>query len=295
MSLPPAGTNQAYCDVSALEAGLIRLPLAHFTTSAAPEDVSIAPSLAFLLQNSTTRDKFVFDLGIRKDWENLPPRTLEIIKALCDVDIPQDVVQSLAKGGASPSDISTVCLSHVHFDHTGDPSLFPESTFLVGDESRHLKSAVSSEDPDPVVVNHLLPPERTKYLSSLDWQPLGPFPRALDYYGDGSLYIVDAAGHLPGHINVFARTSADGAWIYLAGDSAHHWDLITGKGDIAVSKGVGFSRCAHQNKEAAEQHNLRIRKLLEIPRVRVLLAHDEPWYEVNRGGSAFWPGKIKSL
>ncbi|KAF5376045.1 hypothetical protein D9615_007660 [Tricholomella constricta] len=289
MSLPPPSANQAYCDVSALEAGMIRLVLAHFTTSATPDAVSNSPSLAFLLQHSTKHTKFVFDLGIRKDWKNLPPRTVELVKEPFHVDIPQDVVESLAKGGISPFEISTVCLSHVHFDHIGDPALFPDSTFLVGDGSKQIPST------DVIALNHLLPLDRTEYISPVDWQPLGPFPRALDFHGDGSLYIVNAPGHLPGHINVLARTSGDGGWIYLAGDSAHHWDLITGKGDIAVHEGTGFSRCAHADKEAAEQHNLRIRKLCQIPRVRVVLAHDEPWYKLNQGGPAFWPGKILSL
>ncbi|KAG5637080.1 hypothetical protein H0H81_005812 [Sphagnurus paluster] len=294
MSLPPPITNQAYCNVSALESGTIRLHFSQFTTSASPDDVLFVPSLSFLLQHSSKESKFIFDLGIRKDWENLPPLTIEQIKQNFHVSIPQDVVESLTKGGTLPSDIHTICLSHLHFDHIGDMDLFPESTFLVGADSKHLKSAPSPENPLALALNHL-PPERTRYLDTSQCPPLGPFPHALDFYEDGSLYIVDAAGHLPGHINVLARTSADGAWVYLASDSAHHWDLITGKGSIVVTEGTGFARCAHADKEAAERHNLRIRQLGEIPRVRVLLAHDGPWYEGNKDGPAFWPGKIPSM
>lgn len=38
----------------------------------------------------------------------------------------------------------------------------------------------------------------------------------------------------------------------------------------------------------------RIRELTEMPRVKVILAHDDPWYKENKGGTAFWPGKIPS-
>lgn len=290
MSLPPPSAQHSYCDVSALEAGMIKLTFSGFTTSAIPDAAAYAPSLSFLLQHSVSREKFVFDLGIRKDWEKLPQDTYNMASEMFPVKIPQDVTESLAKGGTSPSEIPTICLSHVHFDHAGNTALFPESTFLVGDGARH-----AIEHKLPLVAVDL-PPTRTKYLSPDEWKPLGPFPHALDFYGDGSLYIVNAFGHLPGHINVLARTSDDGAWIYLAGDSAHHWDLVTGKGSIVVNEAVtGFARCAHVNKEAAEQHLLRIRKLLEMPRVKVLLAHDGPWYEENKGGPAFWPGKIPSL
>lgn len=56
---------------------------------------------------------------------------------------------------------------------------------------------------------------------------IGPYPRAMDIFGDGSMYIIDASGHVDGHINILARTSPDGAWILLGADSAHHPDLIT--------------------------------------------------------------------
>jgi glyoxylase-like metal-dependent hydrolase (beta-lactamase superfamily II) len=296
MILPPPTQTQAYCDVSALESGLLELPLVMFTTSTTdPNVISIAPSLSFLLQHSTSNKKFVFDLGIRRDWENYPPKTVERIKNFFKLHVPEDVVESLAKGGTSPSDISIVCLSHCHFDHVGDTTPFTSSTFVVGAEATSLFNPGYPADPKSNFASDLLPPSRTKFLSPDSWQPLGPFPHALDFYGDGSLYIVNAPGHLSGHINVLARTSADGAWIYLAADSAHHWDLITGKGDIAVGHPGHFHSCAHQDKEGAEEHIRRIRALCELPRVRVLLAHDVPWYESNKGGPAFWPGKIESL
>ncbi|RDB18075.1 hypothetical protein Hypma_000914 [Hypsizygus marmoreus] len=264
------------------------------TNPSSPDAVSVAPSLSFLLRHSTDQRNFVFDLGIRKDWENFPPKTIEWIKQYFPLRIPQDVVESLAKGGLSPSDVSTICLSHLHFDHVGDTRPFTESTFVVGGAAEALIAHGYPGNPDATIASDLLPSARTKYLSPVDWQPLGPFPRALDFYGDGSLYIVDAPGHLPGHVNVLARTLPDGAWIYLAGDSAHHWNLITGKSGVAFNPANAYS-CAHHNKEAAEEHIARIRALLGIPRVRVLLAHDEPWFEANKGGPAFWPGKIPSL
>ncbi|KAF8227383.1 hypothetical protein L208DRAFT_1405516 [Tricholoma matsutake] len=293
MTLPPPSATQAYCDVSALEAGLIHLPGMMYTSSITdPEVINLVPSLSFLLQHSTNNGKFVFDLGIRRDWENFPPIVCESIKKVFKTQVPQDVVESLAKGRLSPSDVSTVCLSHCHFDHVGDPTPFTTSTFIVGNEAKSLFNLGYPADPKSSFPSDLLPPSRTKFLSPDSWQPLGPFPRALDFYGDGSLYIIDAAGHLEGHINVLARTSADGAWIYLAGDSAHHWDLITGKGNIAHHPTYG---CAHVNEELAKEHIRRIRALHELPRVKVLLAHDGPWYESNKDGPAFWPGKIVSL
>ena len=291
-TLPAPGANQAFCNVSALEAGLIDLPDEMFISNATPGKVTRAPSLSFLLNHSIYDQKFVFDLGIRKDWENHPPQIVEWFKTIYHVDVQQDVVESLQIGGTSPSDITYVCLSHAHWDHTGNTHLFPKSTFLVGSACKILFNPDYPQDPNGRLASDLLPEGRTRYLDTSDWEPLGPFPRAFDFYGDGSLYIIDAPGHLAGHINVLARTSSDGAWIYLAGDSAHHKNLLNGESEIAADH---VHQCVHENKEEAEAHIVRIRALRALPRVRVLLAHDEEWYRTNKDGAAFWPGKIQSL
>lgn len=295
MSLPPPADDQAYCNVSALESGVIYLPLGIFITNAKPGAVDTAPSLSFLIQHSKKPEKFIFDLGIRKDWENLPPASVKWIQEVFSVDVSQDVIESLAKGGLSPSDVSTVCLSHLHFDHVGNTQPFTTSTFLVGAESASLLKPGYPTDPNSGFPHDLLPTERTQFLDTNDWVPLGPFPRALDFYNDGSLYIIDAAGHLPGHITALARTSADGGWLLMGGDSAHHWSLVTGESEIEVGHPAYTYGCAHSNKDGAVENLARIRELLKNPRVRLILGHDEPWYRENKGTSSFWPGKIQSL
>ena len=46
---------------------------------------------------------------------------------------------------------------------------------------------------------------------------------ALDYFGDGSFYLLDAPGHAVGHLNGLARTSvAPDTFILFAGDAALH-------------------------------------------------------------------------
>ncbi|KAF9267457.1 Metallo-hydrolase/oxidoreductase [Marasmius fiardii PR-910] len=293
-SLPPPTSDQAYWDISALEAGLIDLRTEVFIDDAIPGEVVRCPSLGFLLRHSKTGDTFVFDLGIRKDWENYPPPVVEWIQKVFPCTVPQDAAESLRKGGLQPEKVKVVCLSHVHFDHVGDTRPFTNSTFLVGGQSKSLFSPGYPADPNSAFASDLLPEGRTEFLDMKDWKPLGPFPRALDYYGDGSLYITDAAGHLPGHINVVARTSADGGWILLGGDSAHHWRLVTGESKIAVGRPGFAGGCAHLDIKASEANLERMRAFMHLPRTRIVLGHDEPWYKENAGGPAFFPGKIPS-
>lgn len=295
MSLLPPSDNQAYCDVSALEAGFIEIPLEWAIDTAQPGQRNNLPALSFLLRHSRNNDIFVFDLGIRKDWHNSTPGYLERIKHMTfRIDVPQDAVESLAKGGTRPEDVTHVCISHVHFDHIGDTRPYTRATFVVSEGARALVADGYPQNPASLVPADLLPEGRTRFLAPDDWPPLGPFEHAFDFYGDGSLYIVDAGpGHLPGHINVLARTSPDGGWVYLAGDSAHDRKLLTGEARIPHHDVFG---CAHRDPEKSAAHIARIRALMEAdPRVRVILAHDHPWYEENKDKDAFWPGKLDSL
>lgn len=173
--------------------------------------------------------------------------------------------------------------------------MFKKATFVLGEAGRELLESGFPMNPTSDVLQNTVPLERTRFLTTAEFsESIGPFPRAYDYFGDGSLYIIDAVGHLAGHVNILARTSEDGAWIYLGGDSAHDMRLITGEREIAtmVDPASGHVRCAHVKKEDAEENMRRIRDLMKIPRVQVLIAHDREWYEKNKSGSAFFPGKI---
>ncbi|KAI0267007.1 hypothetical protein BC834DRAFT_842728 [Gloeopeniophorella convolvens] len=268
-SLPEPSVDQPYWHVSVLEGGHLTLREEDYIDPpTAPEAKATVPSLCFLLRHSATGATLLFDLGLRKD-RAYPPA----VRALLDVSFPpvivaQDVADSLPQAASTR----------------------PAAPLLAHSFPTH---ADSWYRPDTVP-----PAPRTRFLDPAGWPPLGPFGAALDFAGDGSLYVVDAAGHLPGHVNVLARTSADGGWVYLAGDTAHDWRILRGTVAVAerrVAGGPGTFVCAHVDRAGAEAHIVRVRTLLDVPRVRVLLAHNLPWYEENRGGDAFLPGRLESL
>ncbi|KAF5350958.1 hypothetical protein D9756_008239 [Leucocoprinus leucothites] len=271
MSLPPPRENQAYFTVSALESGHIHVVDRIFIDNPENDNLQRIPSLSFLFQHSTNNKKLLFDLGIRKDWQNSPPKILASIPPESGVEVEQDVIESFSK--RSP--------------------LFPKSQFVVGGETmKIIEEGLWPEKEDSVYTSDVIPTDRTMFLGEdITWEPIGPLSRAYDFYGDGSLYVIDAPGHLWGHINLLVRTSADGGWLYLAGDTAHHWNLITGKSGMACCHTAPI----HVDEEAAEDMIRRVGEVSRLPRVRVILAHGRPWYEENEGGDAFYPGSIKSL
>jgi hypothetical protein len=222
----PNPIPEAYCDVSTLESGIIELRQEFYVTNNPdPDAVFAAPSLSFLLIHSESQRNFLFDLGIRKDWANCSPRTVDLIKELPPVNLTQDVVGSLAKGGTSPSEISVIHLSHCHFGHVGDTSPFTESTFLVrAGTSNHLKSGYPT-NPDSTLASNTFRASRTEFLAPSSWPSLSPFPRTLDYYGIMGTPACILSNHLGISRDILqsflARTSSDEAWIYLASDGAH--------------------------------------------------------------------------
>ncbi|KAJ3503902.1 hypothetical protein NLJ89_g8226 [Agrocybe chaxingu] len=232
------------------------------------------PSLCFLLTHSSSK-RFVFDLSTRRDLESYPPAVREYFSSgLFVASVSQDVVGSLAKGSLAPDDIDTVCISHCHWDHIGDTHTFVQSTFVGGGacQAPFVEGKAYPDDSTSSYAYDLLPADRTRYLAVEAWGPIGSFPRAFDWYGDGSPYLVDGPGHLPGHLNVLARTSADGAWVYLAGDSAHSWKIITGESKIKVGASWDPHFCIHVDKERAEGHIANIRTSWNVPPVQVILA-----------------------
>lgn len=52
------------------------------------------------------------------------------------------------------------------------------------------------------------------------WAPFGPFEKAMDFFEDGSFYVIQAPGHLPGNLCAAARVQG-GDWVLLGSDCCH--------------------------------------------------------------------------
>ena len=112
--------------------------------------------------------------------------------------------------------------SHSDPDHIGRPSLFPSSTALVVGPS--IKKAYFPGYPEieisPVLAREFAGREVRELDFSASSLTVGGL-KALDYFGDGSFYLLSAPGHSLGHINALARTTGD-SFLYFAGDTYYH-------------------------------------------------------------------------
>lgn len=120
--------------------------------------------------------------------------------------------------------------SHYHFDHTGDTTTFPSSTELVVGPG--FKDAVGPGYPArsdaPVTEEDVGGREVREISFPAGGIKAGDFP-AVDFFGDGSFYLLDTPGHCVGHMAGLARTSkgeGDGAesdtFMMMGGDLCHH-------------------------------------------------------------------------
>ncbi|KAF1972728.1 hypothetical protein BU23DRAFT_599487 [Bimuria novae-zelandiae CBS 107.79] len=325
ITLPSPSSNQVCVTVSALEGGHLTLPESLFVTPADPEKRTTVPSLSFLIQHpptiealaqGSTTTKLIFDLGLKRDFTGYREAQQHHIAQRQPTTVSPDVAESLRKGPLQPEDIDTVILSHVHWDHVGTPSDFPNAEFIVGNGTLHLLANGGGPLYPAALFNaDELPKDRTKELPPVasdpnfishtrttqhKWQSLGGFPAAIDFFGDGSLYIIDAPGHLQGHVNLLART-APGKWVYLGGDCCHDKRILNGGRDIALyDDGNGGLRSVHMDTDCATKTVEWVRRLLgegkvqeeggRVVDVEIVVAHDGGWREKNRG--RFWPGEL---
>jgi len=316
-----SGDEEVYVAVSALEAGQLTLPEMLFVTDADPNKRVTVPSLAFLIQHPAPdgkTTKMVFDLGLKRDLSKYPPAQQAHIGNRQPTILHPDCADSLRAGGLDPAkDVDLVMLSHVHWDHEGTPDDFTNAKFVVGSGTLHLlEHGAPPHYPKDIFNPDLLPKDRTSELppTSQDsttaaekqtdhvWKPFAGFPHTVDYFGDGSVYIVDAPGHLFGHVNLLARLNHT-KWVYLGGDCCHDPRILTGEKGIALyDDGHGGLRSVHVNTELARETLDKIGPLLKKPcpviqgegdepvDVEVVVAHDKGWREKNF--KRFFPGKL---
>ncbi len=170
----------------------------------------------------------------------------------------------------------------------------------------------------------LLPLERTIELADLDasaktdttamegstnlddlalrpWTALGSgevLKDTIDLFGDGTCYLVNAPGHLPGHINLLVRNHPNKSSIYLAGDACHDIRLFLGTHKIATwTDDAGKLCCIHVDREKATETIRRIKMLSDggeegLGKVEVVFAHNFAWEEDAKRKGKFWPGSL---
>lgn len=203
--------------------------LVHPAPSSAAHKYMRLASYSFLVESTHRSQKVLFDLAFMKDlFTRMPPSLKAMLAGGSDIVDPVmkierlcDVPDTLQAHGQDLAEINSIIWSHAHIDHVGDPSVFPCSTDLVvgpGFKSAYMPGY--PVNPDATVLDTAFQGRSVKELEfgkcSSDVANIGGF-RALDFWRDGSFWVLECPGHTGHHLGALCRTTPD-SWVFMGAD-----------------------------------------------------------------------------
>jgi glyoxylase-like metal-dependent hydrolase (beta-lactamase superfamily II) len=165
--------------------------------------------------------------------------------------VTKPLVPQLTTLGLKPNEINYVAFSHLHADHTGNANAFSSSTWLIGKSD----FAWAHEKPTPVGVD-------PKTLSGHKKAQLQFIEFDHDVFGDGSVRILRAPGHTPGH-QVLLVSLAKAGKLLLSGDLFH----------TKASAAKGLIPLVNNSRADSLASIDRINKLLKSTKARLIVQH----------------------
>lgn len=204
-----ASAEEAGLRLYALDCGTLKLEdMALFEDTDAYADVAGEMAVPCFLVRHPQGD-LIWDTGL---GDRLAQRGAVAIAPGITARVPVTLRSQLKQLELVPADIEFVAFSHLHVDHTGNASLFADSTFLVSRVGRDWALG----EPTPFGVD----PASLEVLGNAEQPPLD---LDFDVFGDGSVRILRAPGHTPGHSVLMLQLPAAGT-VILSGDLYHTRD-----------------------------------------------------------------------
>ncbi|KAH6951348.1 metallo-beta-lactamase superfamily protein [Fusarium avenaceum] len=211
------------------ETGVMTTPASALVLDA--QSTSAGTSWRFFIHHPGTDTKLWFDMGISSNLSSYP----ESVQAVHEHFKPAPAARSLAQdtedAGFKPSDVKYVIASHAHWDHVRPlPVEFNNTTMICGPGTIETYGPAYPTEPESVFDGRIwdsnlrtFPLEELPPTTDEAWFELGPFPHALDFFNDGSVFLINAPGHLQGNLALLTRVNGtDGTrkWLFLGGDCA---------------------------------------------------------------------------
>lgn len=178
-----------------------------------PRRVPIAMT-AFVVEHP--RARFVVDPGLCADAERrvIPqlPAVLRIAVRPPGEAIPTSTALQNELGGAT---IDFALPTHLHWDHICGLLDLPSMPVHVH-QPEFDWATTGPVAPVGGVRDSLVGRPVSRF--TLDGPPVSVFERSHDLFGDGTVVLVDLAGHTPGSVGILANTAS--GWVLLCGDAA---------------------------------------------------------------------------
>lgn len=127
----------------------------------------------------------------------------------------EEIGPQLKNIGINPSDVKYVIMTHLHTDHAGGLSYFPNSEILV--HKKAYADALGFKGLLKGFLNNRFPSWFAPKLFEFNDEKFGPFPQSLKIKDD--IIIVPTFGHTDTHISVILNSDVN---YFFAGDSSYN-------------------------------------------------------------------------
>ncbi|MFG6475609.1 MBL fold metallo-hydrolase [Microbacterium sp. P06] len=181
-------------------------------------------------------------------------------------DLAETVSTQLDAIGYDRKRLLGVLLTHSHWDHVSGLDSLDVPIWMTKEEREYAANSTSDSVFGAVSRDH----EIREY--TLDGPAYLGFPSSMDFYGDGSVVVVPAAGHTTGSVIVFVTVPSGQRYAFI-GDLTWQLDGITGR----LEKPLMMRMLADSDTTQVRNDMERIIALQD--RLQVVPAHDARGYE----------------
>jgi len=122
--------------------------------------------------------------------------------------------------GIDPAEVKDVIITHMHYDHVGNLSIFPNARFHVQDTEMAYVTGRAMTHP---ILRHSFVLSEIQEMVAMVYQD-----RAIFHDGDDDLVPGVTLHHFPGHARglMAVRVNTKRGWIILASDTAHYYESL---------------------------------------------------------------------
>jgi N-acyl homoserine lactone hydrolase len=246
-----ASTQNTVTSLTVFECGRAEAPDRSFWSPGV--DVNVEHSLTascYLIRHSD--GVMVWDTGMPALVAELPDG-LSVAGGKIRFFLDKPFPEQLKEQGVAPESVDHLAISHMHPDHAGNANIFSKATWYIQEAEYD-----AAFGPDAQKFNFI--PKTYEQLSSSKVVKLNGHH---DVFGDGSVVIVPAPGHTPGHQVLFVRLPSGP--VILSGDLWH----FTSNYEHARIPGFNFDQQATKNSMEM------IDSLIAITGAKLLIQHDK--------------------
>lgn len=184
------------------------------------------------------------------------------------VTYARSLLDQLSDLGLRPEDIDKVAFSHMHFDHTGSANFFTASQLLI----QQTEFTAAFEEPEKF--EGVFEPALYSEMAQARRRILNGDH---DVFGDGSVQIISAPGHTPGHQVLLLRLANSGPLV-LSGDLYH----------FRFSRKNRRTPVFNHNAETTLASMDRVEALVKKEDAEFWIQHDKALYDTLRLTPAYY-------